>query len=219
MLNFIKLDTILFLFSFSSPSYCLARLKEGLPASDSSVKHVISQETYGPKQRCKWRSWNSTSISESSSYFCVYSCHSRQFVPTMGKYIGPFEEYYRKHGIKHETIVLKTPLENGLTERMNCTICKKVWGTISYAKWPKIFWGDHVYRNRIINLSSTFALDMDVPEPVWMENDVSYKHVKVSDVDHFLTHWKMKVLSLMVRLNHASILKSHKRSLVTDCGI
>ena len=41
---------------------------------------------------------------------------------------------------------------------------------------------------------------------------------RFSDVEHSLIYQKMKSLSLMVRLDHASILKTHKNSSVIDVG-
>ena len=40
------------------------------------------------------------------------------------KYISMFEEYYRKHGSNMRT-VSKTLQQNGLSERINCTIYEK----------------------------------------------------------------------------------------------
>ena len=43
-----------------------------------------------------------------------------------GEHIGTFEQYCRKHGIKHERTVMGIPPQNGLAKRMNRTICEKV---------------------------------------------------------------------------------------------
>ena len=50
----------------------------------------------------------------------------------------------------------------------------------SYAKLPTSFW-DKAMRITIdlINLSPLSPLDSDVPERVWTEKYVSYKHLKV----------------------------------------
>ena len=36
-----------------------------------------------------------------------------------GEYIGPFDNYYKSQGIRHQKTPPKTPQLNGLTERMN----------------------------------------------------------------------------------------------------
>ena len=97
-----------------------------------------------------------------------------------GECICQFEEYCRKHEIKHEKIVSKTPQQNGLAEKMNCTICENVRSMLSYAKLPRIF-KDEAMRTSpdIINLSTVYASEMNVLEHVLTEKDVSYKHVKV----------------------------------------
>ena len=43
-----------------------------------------------------------------------------------GEYRGPFEEYYREHGIRLKKIISKTPQHNGVAERMNRTINDKI---------------------------------------------------------------------------------------------
>jgi transposase InsO family protein len=56
-----------------------------------------------------------------------------------GEYRGPFEEYYRSHGIRLEKTVPKTPQHNGVAERMNITICERIRCMLSHAKLPKHF--------------------------------------------------------------------------------
>ena len=55
------------------------------------------------------------------------------------EYTGLFEEFCRKHGIKHEKTILKAPQQNGLAEKMNHTICEKVRSMFSHAKFRKYF--------------------------------------------------------------------------------
>ncbi|PKI37326.1 hypothetical protein CRG98_042283, partial [Punica granatum] len=97
-----------------------------------------------------------------------------------GEYRGPFENYCRTHGIKLEKTVSKTPQQNELAERMNCTIVERVRCMLSQAKLSKSFWGE-VMRSAIdlINLTPSVALDGDVPQQVWTGKKVSYKHLRV----------------------------------------
>ena len=56
-----------------------------------------------------------------------------------GEYKGPFEKYYREHGIKLEKTVPKTLQQNGVAERMNKTIVERIRCMLSHAKLPKSF--------------------------------------------------------------------------------
>ena len=47
------------------------------------------------------------------------------------EYLGPFDKYYAKQGIKYEKTVSKTPQENGIVERMNRTIVESIWRMLS----------------------------------------------------------------------------------------
>ncbi|KAL6327081.1 hypothetical protein AAG906_013828 [Vitis piasezkii] len=44
----------------------------------------------------------------------------------VGEYSGPFDEYCRQHGIRHQKTPPKTPQLNGLAERMNRTLVERV---------------------------------------------------------------------------------------------
>jgi transposase InsO family protein len=82
-----------------------------------------------------------------------------------GKYRGPFERYCRKFGIRLEKTPPKTPQLNGLAERMNMTLTKRVTAMLSYAMY-------------VLNLSSV-PLVGDIPRRVWSSKDVLYKQLKV----------------------------------------
>ncbi|PKI52799.1 hypothetical protein CRG98_026799 [Punica granatum] len=97
-----------------------------------------------------------------------------------GEYMGPFENYCRTHGIKREKTVLKTPQLNGLAERMNRTIVERVRCMLSQAKLSKSFWGEAMRTAvDLINLTLSIALDGDVPQQVWIDNEVSFKHLRI----------------------------------------
>ena len=48
-----------------------------------------------------------------------------------------FEEYYFKHGIRHDKAIPGTPQHNGVVERMNRTIVEKVRCMLKLAKQSK----------------------------------------------------------------------------------
>lgn len=56
-----------------------------------------------------------------------------------GECIGPFDEYYRSHGIWHQTSSPKTPQLDGLVEWMNRTLVERVRCILSHSKLPKHF--------------------------------------------------------------------------------
>ncbi|GAA0155218.1 transmembrane signal receptor [Lithospermum erythrorhizon] len=96
-----------------------------------------------------------------------------------GEYIGMFDQYCRKYGIRHEQSVPKTPQHNGLAERMNRTIMEKVRCLLSHSNLPRLFWGEALYATiQIINLSSTTILEGSVPEELWSAKKIFYKHLR-----------------------------------------
>ena len=97
-----------------------------------------------------------------------------------GEYIGPFDEYCRSQGIRHQKTVKKTPQQNGVAERMNRTIVERIRCLLSQAKLPRSFWGEAMSTAvDVINLSPCYPLNGDVPERVWTDKDVSYEHLRV----------------------------------------
>ncbi|RVW60490.1 Retrovirus-related Pol polyprotein from transposon TNT 1-94 [Vitis vinifera] len=72
-----------------------------------------------------------------------------------GEYSGPFDEYCRQHGIRHQKTPPKTPQLNGLAERMNRTLVERVRCLLSQSTVAKIFLG------------------------IWSNNEISYDHLRV----------------------------------------
>ena len=97
-----------------------------------------------------------------------------------GEYLGPFDEYCRQHGIRHQKTPPKTPQLNGLAERMNRTLIEKVRCLLSHAELPKTFWGEALSTAaHVLNLTPCIPLQLDVPNRVWTGKDVSYDHLHV----------------------------------------
>ncbi|RVX19016.1 Retrovirus-related Pol polyprotein from transposon TNT 1-94 [Vitis vinifera] len=79
-----------------------------------------------------------------------------------GEYRGPFEQYYRSHGIRLEKTVPKTSQQNGVAERMNRNICDRISCMLSHAKLPMSFWGKATRTTvDLINLSPSYLLEGD----------------------------------------------------------
>ena len=97
-----------------------------------------------------------------------------------GESIGPFDEYCRIQGIRHQKTVKKTPQQNGVAERMNRAIVERTRCLLSQAKLPRSFWGEAMKTTvDVINLSPSYPLNGDVPERLWTGKDVSYEHLRV----------------------------------------
>ncbi|GKD28671.1 retrovirus-related pol polyprotein from transposon TNT 1-94, partial [Tanacetum coccineum] len=55
-----------------------------------------------------------------------------------------FREYYEKIGISHETSVARSPQQNGVVERRNCTLIEAARTMVIYAKAPLFLWAEAV---------------------------------------------------------------------------
>ena len=87
-----------------------------------------------------------------------------------GEYCGPFDEYCKHQGIRHQKTPPKTPQLNGLAERMSRTLMERVRCLLSEAKLPNSFWGEALLTAaHVINLSPAVALQSDVPIVFGME--------------------------------------------------
>ena len=137
-----------------------------------------------------------------------------------GEYRGPFEEYCRSHGIRLEKSVPKTPQENGVAERMNRTITERIRCMLSNAKLPKSFWGEAMKTAvDLINLSPSVPLEGDIPERVWRNKDVSFKHLRVFGCKAFVHIPKDERAKLMPNPKNVSFWDMEMKNLVTGCGI
>ena len=86
-----------------------------------------------------------------------------------GEFCGPFDEYCKNQGIRHQNTPPKTPQPNGLAERMNTNLMERVRSLLFEGKLPKSFWGEALLTAaHVINLSPAVALQSDVPNSlVW----------------------------------------------------
>ena len=73
-----------------------------------------------------------------------------------------------KNGIQHETTVPKTPVRNGVTERMNRTLLGSVRAVLSNSKLPKRFWPEALSTATYLhNRSPTNSVQRKTPHEVW----------------------------------------------------
>ena len=97
-----------------------------------------------------------------------------------GEYSGPFDEYCRQHGIRHQKTPPKTPQLNGLAERMNRTLVERVRCLLSQSLLPRSFWGEALNTVvHVLNLTPCVPLEFDVPDRIWLDNEISYDHSRV----------------------------------------
>jgi len=97
-----------------------------------------------------------------------------------GEYIGPFDEYCRNHGIRHQKTPPKTPQLNGLAERMNRTLVERVRCLLSQSQLAKTFWGEALNTVvHVLNLTPCVPLGNEVPNRIWSKKDISYSHLRV----------------------------------------
>jgi hypothetical protein len=94
--------------------------------------------------------------------------------------LGPFDEYCRQQGIRHQKTPPKTPQLNGLAERMNRTLVERVRCLLSQSQLSNSFWGEALSTSvHVLNLTPCVPLQFDVPDKVWTGKDVSYDHLRV----------------------------------------
>ncbi|GJX58783.1 retrovirus-related pol polyprotein from transposon TNT 1-94 [Tanacetum coccineum] len=66
------------------------------------------------------------------------------FIINFLKMIQTLREYYEKVGISHETSVARSPQQNGVIERQNCTLIEAARTMLIYAKAPLFLWAKAV---------------------------------------------------------------------------
>ena len=117
-----------------------------------------------------------------------------------GEYSGPFDEYCKQQGIRHQKTPPKTPQLNGLAERMNRTLIERVRCLLSQAKLPRSFWGEALNTVvHVLNLSPCVPLQFDVPNRVWTGKDVFYNHLWVFGCKAFVHIPKDEISKLDVK--------------------
>ncbi|GJU17017.1 retrovirus-related pol polyprotein from transposon TNT 1-94 [Tanacetum coccineum] len=65
-------------------------------------------------------------------------------VDDYSRFTWTLREYYEKVGISHETSVARSPQQNGVVERRNCTLIEAARTMLIYAKAPLFLWAEAV---------------------------------------------------------------------------
>ena len=91
------------------------------------------------------------------------------------------QDYFKSKGVHHEMANPYTPQENGISERMNCTLIEMARAMLSDAGLPNAYWGDAIlYATHILNCVPTRALDGDLtPHEAFTGNKPSVMHLRI----------------------------------------
>jgi len=91
-----------------------------------------------------------------------------------------FNEFCRLKGIKMHRTVPRTPLQNGLAERMNQTLLERVRCMLLGVGLPKSFWGEAVTTAAyLINRCPSTEIGFKTPMEVWSGKPTDYSSLKV----------------------------------------
>lgn len=130
-----------------------------------------------------------------------------------GRNRWPFEEYCKRHDIRLQKTIPKTPQQNGVVERMNRIIEERVRCMLSHVKLPTSFWVEAmkipVY---LINSSPSIPLAGDVLKNVWLKKNVSYEHWRPLGAELLYTFQKMRGPSSTTNQDNASFSATQKKN-------
>ena len=91
-----------------------------------------------------------------------------------------FSNFYRNQGIVKHRTVKTTPQQNGLVERVNCTILERVRCMFINIKLLAKFWVKVVHTAcHLINKCPLSAINFRTPQEVWTGKPGSYQHLRV----------------------------------------
>ncbi|KAG8474632.1 hypothetical protein CXB51_031261 [Gossypium anomalum] len=91
-----------------------------------------------------------------------------------------FNRLCKSEGIMRHLTVRHTPQQNGIVERMNRTIMKKVRCMLSNANLPKSFWTEAASTACfLINRSPSVAIEKKTLQEVWSGNPANYSDLKI----------------------------------------
>lgn len=91
-----------------------------------------------------------------------------------------FENYFKKHGIQHETSVVYTPEQNGIAERANRKLVEKAKCMLFDADLHVSYWAEAVNMAAyILNRSANAVLDTVTPEEAWTGKKVNVSHLQI----------------------------------------
>ena len=97
-----------------------------------------------------------------------------------GEYVSSeFEEFLKSKGIKHETTVVHSPQQNGVSERMNRTLLESAKAMIFHAGLSKSFWAEAVNTAAYIRNRVTTTSTGQTPYERWYRRIPDVSHMRV----------------------------------------
>jgi transposase InsO family protein len=97
-----------------------------------------------------------------------------------------FYDHCSYHGIHRENIVLGTPQENGVSERMNRTIMEHARSMIFHVGFPLQLWEDVLDNVVYLNKGPSSSLDGGIPEEEWTSKKVNCSFFKTFGCEEFV---------------------------------
>jgi hypothetical protein len=120
---------------------------------------------------CEWKELVENQVDRKIK--CLRTYNGLEFCNTK------FDRYCKTHGIGRHRTCVYTPQQNGVAERMNRTIMKKVRCLLNESGLDESFWAEAAATAAyIINRSPASAIDHNVPEELWLNRKPGYKHLK-----------------------------------------
>lgn len=99
-----------------------------------------------------------------------------------GEYMShQFSDYCLQEGIRRELTTPYTPQQNGVSERKNRTLINVVITKLSFAKLPKIFWGEAILTaNYLQNRSPTKSISTNqTPFEIWFKRQPNLSYLRI----------------------------------------
>ena len=97
-----------------------------------------------------------------------------------GEYItGDLQRWCASKGIRLEYMDLHSPVQNGVVERMNCTLAELARAMIFSTQVPKFLWPEAIsHATYLRNRTHMWALDLKMPLEVWCGRKPDVLHLK-----------------------------------------
>ena len=91
-----------------------------------------------------------------------------------------FEKYLQENSIKHQTIVLYNPQQNGVAERMNRILLNMVRSMMFFKNVKLMFWGEAVLCVAYINnRCPSSTLQNKTPYEMWHDHLPALQHFRI----------------------------------------
>lgn len=111
-----------------------------------------------------------------------------------------FNDFCRKQGIERHRVVVNTPQQNDVVERMNKTLLEIGRCILVTSKLPKFFWGGVFYTTAyLINRSPSSAICFKRLEEKWTGRKSSLDHWRVCGCEAFAYKVEVKLHPRVVR--------------------